>query len=208
MKEFNNDPDFQIYLVDQIDLTDRIVFADFDANGLLELISKPEFNIEKGKRYKPEVKEEIEKIRSNVIEKLSNIIDNTQGRFSAPDSMIEGIVLKLTDNGDQVGLFSKKYKETKKPFWTSYNSLVAELDDFIIRVFGASPKFKRKSIFPVLDADKDHFKAAFENEYPAFAERMDIALKDLEDQKMIPFAAHHTQLGMRKKNCPEDQREF
>lgn len=189
LKKYSSDPDFQIYMADEIDLTDKVNF-ELDPNELLQALNKPEYDTP---RYKAATTAEINQIKDKVVAQLSKTIDSTRGRFSDVSSMIEGIVLKMKDTGEQVGMFSQGYKAAKEPIWKAFNALDALRKEFKVAVFGTDRKAK---IFPQLDMDIDCFREAFEQNYQAYLEKMKALLAEVENDSSIPYSAHHTQMAM------------
>ena len=198
IRDLNNE-DFSFYLIESIDITKRVKFT-LDAESILDLISKPEYNKEKFDRKKDAaIIEEIKAIQADVCSQLSQIVDNTQGAFSDEGDLIEGIVVKIKSSGNQYGMFSDKYRETKHVYWESFEKVNDVYDEFFRSVFKCLPMSKKKILLPKLAQDREQFRADFEELQPVYKQKVDEAYKVLEEDNRIPKAAKRVQLSMGKR---------
>ena len=112
--------------------------------------------------------------------------------------MIEGIVVKINGSGNQYGMFSDKYKDTKHKYWKSFNQMEPIYNEFFKTVFGCLPMFKKKKLIPALDEDSTQFKAAYDKNQPIYQKKIENAYKVLVDDETIPKAAKRVQVSMAK----------
>lgn len=199
IQDMNND-EFSFYLIDSINITKNVTFT-LDVDSLLNLISNPEFD---KPRFNPEkdakLLEEIEKIKADVCRQLSDIVDHTKGAFSAEGDLIEGIVVKINKSGNQYGMFSDKYRDTKKVYWDSFEQIKPIYIEFFKNVFGYIPLLTKKKVLPALEVDPEQFKAAYDKYQPKYYEKIKQAYETLVNDNNVPKAAKRVQLSMRKTN--------
>jgi len=87
IQDMNND-EFSFYLSKDILLNKNVNFT-LNIDKLLQLVNKPEFNKPRFSKIEDAaILEEISKIQANVCAQLSQIIDNSQGAFSAEGDLI------------------------------------------------------------------------------------------------------------------------
>ena len=197
IRDLNNE-DFSFYLIESIDITKNVTFT-LDVDNILQLASNPDFNKDRFDRKKDaKLLEEIEKIKQNVCAQLSQTIDNTKGAFSAEGDLIEGIVVKINSSGNQYGMFSDKYRDTKHKYWNSFEQVEPIYNEFFKTVFGCLPMFKKKKLIPALDEDPTQFKAAYDENQPIYQKKIEDAYKALVDDETIPKAAKRVQVSMAK----------
>lgn len=137
IKDMNND-EFSFYLSQDIILNKNVNFT-LDVDKLLTLISDPIFNKEKFDKVEDaSIIQEIEKIQEDVVQQLSNIIDNSKGAFSAEGDLIEGIVLKINKSENQYGVFSRGYKDMKHIYWELFETIKPIYIEFLKKIYGYS----------------------------------------------------------------------
>lgn len=86
-----------------IKLNKNVKFS-LNIESLKKLVNMPEYNKPRYLSKNPEdqvILNSIEQIKAEVSEQLEQIINNTQGSFSDPNDLIEGMVLKMKDTGNQ-----------------------------------------------------------------------------------------------------------
>lgn len=192
IQDMNND-EFSFYLSKDIVLNKNVNFT-LNANNLLKLISNPLFNKEKfDKKEDKHVIEEIEKIKEDIVNQLSYIIDNSKGAFSAEGDLIEGIVLKINNSGNQYGIFSKGYKDMKNKYWEVFHSIKPLYMEFLKKIYGYSQlkyiklhwdEINKKLAQNTLDIIK--------NEY---INKIQLKINEISNLN-IPSSVKHTQISM------------
>lgn len=189
-----NNEDFSFHLMEYLNLNENVNFT-LDVDELLVLANSPEWNKERF-NYKSDAKviEEIKIIQNKVVNQLSEIIQNTQGLFSAEGDLIEGIVLKIKNSGNQYGIFSNGYKELKHNYFIHLENMENLYKEFCKLVFG---KIQRTAIQTEINSGKN-FKDNYNtyiNQYAANMQEEYNKLKLLN----IPKATKMSQLNMAEK---------
>lgn len=204
IRDLNNE-DFSFYLIESIDITKKVTFT-LDVDNILQLASNPDFNKDRfDKKKDAKLLEEIERIKQNVCAQLSQTIDNTKGAFSAEGDLIEGIVVKINSSGNQYGMFSDKYRDTKHKYWNSFEQVEPIWNDFFKAVFGCVPMRKKKDLYPKLEEDFNQFKDKFDELRPEYLKKMQDAVDTLMNDESIPKAAKRVQVSMAKNQLAKLQ---
>ena len=197
IRDLNNE-DFSFYLSESIDITKNVTF-ELDINEIYTLLNNPDFNKPRfDKKNDAKLLEEIERIKANVCAQLSRTIDSTKGAFSAEGDLIEGIVLKINSSGNQYGMFSEKYKETKNKYWDLFKQIDLIWNEFFKETFGCVVMRKKKDVIPKLETDFNYFKDRFELLRPIYFEKMKRVYDNLENNNEIPKAMKKVQVSMAK----------
>lgn len=191
-----NDKEFVFY--DKSDIILKNIKFNLDIKNLKYLLSLPEYNKVRYSSIKDKaILNSIEEIRTNITNQLENIINSTQGNFSALGDLIEGIVLKINDSGEQYGIFSNGYKELKKRYFKYTEQREQLTSEFFKNIFGYS---MLSSIKKNLDINKrDIYKNNFNKFYLPFLEEYKQCFKNLINDKTIPLGTKNIQIEMFKQ---------
>lgn len=192
IQDMNND-EFSFYLSKDILLNQNVNFT-LDSDELLKIISKPEFNKQRfNKKEDANIIGEIKKIQNNVVQQLSNIVDQSKGAFSAEGDLIEGIVLKINKSGNQYGIFSNGYKDMKHVYWEKFENVKPLYEEFLKKIFGYSKIRYIKLHWNELDKEKaQQTLDSIKEEYVNKLEKIINEIKELK----IPSSVRSTQVSM------------
>lgn len=195
IQDMNND-EFSFYLSQDIILNQNVNFT-LDPNELLNIVNSPEFNKERfDKKKDAQLIEEIQKIQSNVVKQLSNIVDSSKGAFSAEGDLIEGIVLKINSSGNQYGIFSDGYKDMKHGYWEKFESVKTLYADFLKKVFGYSQLRFIKLHWGELD--QEIAQKTLDSIKDEYVKKLESIINEIKDAK-IPSSVKNTQISMATK---------
>jgi hypothetical protein len=178
-----------------MNLNKNVTFT-LDVDELLNIINQPEFNKERfNKKTDEKILLEIQQIQSNVVNQLSQIVDQTKGSFSAEGDLIEGIVLKIEKSGNQYGIFSDGYKEMKHKYWEDFEEIDKIYSEFLKNVFN---RVQRKYIIQDIEKNgNDEYNKKYDELLPTYKEKLQNAFNNI-NEKQLPKAIKSTQLSMAK----------
>ena len=195
IQDMNTD-EFSFYLSKDIILNQNVNFT-LDPVELLNVINNPDYNKERFSKTKDaQLIEEIQKIQTDVVKQLSDIVDKSKGAFSAEGDLIEGIVLKINNSGNQYGIFSDGYKDMKHTYWENFEEIKPLYTEFLKKIFGDSQtryiklhwdEIDKEAAQQTLDTIKDEYIVKIE------------ALIDKIQTSKIPSSVKNTQLSMAAK---------
>jgi hypothetical protein len=190
-----NNEDFSFHLIKDMNLNKNVTFT-LDVDELLNIINQPEFNKERfNKKTDEKILLEIQQIQSNVVNQLSQIVDQTKGSFSAEGDLIEGIVLKIEKSGNQYGIFSDGYKEMKHKYWEDFEEIDKIYSEFLKNVFN---RVQRKYIIQDIEKNgNDEYNKKYDELLPTYKEKLQNAFNNI-NEKQLPKAIKSTQLSMAK----------
>lgn len=190
--DMNND-EFAFYLAKDIILNQNVNFT-IDPTELLAIIQRPQYNKSKFTEEDGQILQQLKKIQDDVVQQLSNIIDNSRGAFSAQGDLIQGIVLKINNSGNQYGVFSNGYKDMKKLYWQQFEKVKPVYMQFMKKVFGYSmPKFIKLHWDQI---DKVRSQAILDQIKQQYVNRLETILNNINDSTVIPTGAKRTQIAM------------
>jgi hypothetical protein len=178
-----------------MNLNKNVTFT-LNVDELLNIINQPEFNKERfNKKTDEKILSDIQQIQSNVVNQLSQIVDQTKGSFSAEGDLIEGIVLKIEKSGNQYGIFSDGYKEMKHKYWEDFEEIDKIYSEFLKNVFN---RVQRKYIIQDIEKNgNDEYNKKYDELLPIYKEKLQNAFNNI-NEKQLPKAIKSTQLSMAK----------
>jgi hypothetical protein len=202
IQDMNTD-EFSFYLSQDIILNQNVNFT-LDPTELLNVINNPDYNKERFSKTKDaQLIEEIQKIQADVVKQLSDIVDKSKGAFSAEEDLIEGIVLKINNSGNQYGIFSDGYKDMKHTYWENFEKVKPLYTEFLKKIFGYSQtryiklhwdEIDKEAAQQTLDTIKDEYIVKIES------------LIDKIKTSKIPSSVKNTQLSMATKTLDKIKR--
>ena len=192
-----NDDKFVFYDKSDIVLNENIRFK-LNATDLLKLLNLPEYNKLRYSAVKDKaILNSIEQIRTEVVEQLENIINSTQGKFSEAGDLIEGIVLKINNSGNQYGIFSNGYKNLKAQYAKYAEKRDKLVSEFYKSVFGYSMLSAIKKNFNKNNINL--YKEKYNKNFPIFLTNYKKCYEDLISDNTIPKGTKNAQLSIFKK---------
>lgn len=192
-----NDDKFVFYDKSDIVLNKNIRFK-LNATDLLKLLNLPEYNKLRYSAVKDKaILNSIEQIRTEVVEQLENIINSTQGKFSEAGDLIEGIVLKINNSGNQYGIFSNGYKNLKAQYAKYAEKRDKLVSEFYKSVFGYSMLSAIKKNFNKNNINL--YKEKYNKNFPIFLTNYKKCYENLISDNTIPKGTKNAQLSIFKK---------
>ena len=192
-----NDDKFVFYDKSDIVLNKNIKFK-LNADQLLKLLNLPEYNKLRYSAVKDKaILNSIEQIRTEVVKQLENIINSTQGKFSEAGDLIEGIVLKINNSGNQYGIFSNGYKNLKAQYAKYAEKRDKLVSEFYKSVFGYSMLSAIKKNFNKNNINL--YKEKYNKNFPIFLTNYKKCYEDLISDNTIPKGTKNAQLSIFKK---------
>lgn len=202
IQDMNTD-EFSFYLSQDIILNQNVNFT-LDPTELLNVINNPDYNKERFSKTKDaQLIEEIQKIQADVVKQLSDIVDKSKGAFSAEEDLIEGIVLKINNSGNQYGIFSDGYKDMKHKYWENFEEVKPLYTEFLKKIFGYSQTRYIKLHWDEID------KEAAQQTLDTIKDEYIVKMKSLIDKiqtSKIPSSVKNTQLSMATKTLDKIKR--
>lgn len=184
--------EFNFYDSNDITLTD--VEFTLDVQKLTKLLSLPEYNKEKYNiKTDKAIIDSIQQLKDDITTQLEIIINNTKGVFSEPGDMIEGMVIKINDSGNQYGMFSEGYK-AKKLEYSKYRDIAeGYTEDFYKNVFNVN-KISQIRKLQNLESYQNKFNQYFKD----YLDKLGKLIYQLKNDESIPLGTKIAQETLMK----------
>ena len=190
--------DFNFYLAQDFNLNKSLRLK-LNVNSLLNLINKPEYNKPRFTKADAILVDEIKQIQEDILNQLSEAIDNTQGSFSDTEDLIEGIVFKINSTGNQYGVFSKNYKTTKEQYWHKFNEIKDLYNNWFKDIFGKQRVSAVKTDIENSNLDLNTCEKKFNLTFNGLKQEMKDKFNLLKGDNDIPKATKKVQTKMMEK---------
>lgn len=150
------------------------------------------------KRWSPVSDFKLRKLRTYVIEKCYEFINNVHGHFNKPGDIIEGLVFTIKSSGNEYGIFSDKYKEIKEQYWLYNNQLENNFKQFLYKVFGYKQIHAVRNHWKELEDKIDY--NTLKTGWHEYTKQYKQILIDLYEDVLIPKSIKMQQLEVLESN--------